>query len=68
MSKMTRKEFERQQFEEDFYERWNNYLPKAKNQELISLNEKCQDVSLAYPDTMIWLKHAVLQEMHARNI
>lgn len=60
MEKMTRKQYERQVYEDDFYERWNKYLPVASDQDLENLRERLEDINSAYPETMLWIKTMVL--------
>lgn len=66
---LTRKERARKEFEEHFYATWPNYIKSMDNQQLINLNaDKLQDITASHPETMLCLKHWVLQEMSERGI
>lgn len=66
---MTRKERLRQEFEDHFYAIWPNEIKRMSNQELINLNtDRLQDITASHPETMLCLKHWVLQEMAERGL
>ena len=66
---MTRKEQQRKDFEEHIYATWPTYIKKMNAQELINLNtDKLSDITAEHPETLICLKHWVLQEMAKRGI
>ena len=66
---LTRKERLRLEFEEHFYATWPNYIKSMDNQQLINLNEdKLKEVNASWPETMLFLKHWVLQEMAERGL
>lgn len=66
---LTRKELARQEFEEHFYATWPPYIKSMSDQQLINLNEdKCKDIGAGHPETMLCLKHWVLQELAERGL
>lgn len=66
---MTRKEQQREEFEEHFYATWPGYIKSMSDDELARLNsETLQDVNATWPETMLCLKQWVLQEMAERDL
>lgn len=66
---MTRKELQRQEFEEHFYATWPGYIESMSDTQLAALNEdRLKEVNASYPETMLCLKTWVLQEMAQRGI
>ena len=66
---MTRKEMLRQEFEEHFYATWPDYVKSMSDQQLINFNEeRCKEINSSYPETLVCLKHWVLQELSNRGL
>lgn len=58
---MTRKQQQRQEFEDHFYATWPATLDKMTYEELEHFNtSKLEGINAGYPDTMLWLKHQTL--------
>lgn len=66
---MTRKEKQRQEYEDHFYATWPNQIKRFTNEELSDFNSnKLNEINSSYPETMQILKSLVLQEMAQRGI